>query len=40
MPTKDYEQVQYFTHYKFKENPDGFYGLGLGHSIGDLNSAA
>lgn len=39
-PTKDYEQTQYFTHYKFKENPDGFYGLGLGHSIGDLNSAA
>lgn len=38
-PLKDYEQVQYFTHYKFKENPDGFYGLGLGHSIGDLNSA-
>ena len=39
IPTNDYEQVQYFTHYKFKENPDGFYGLGLGHSIGDLNSA-
>lgn len=39
-PTNNYEQVQYFTHYKFKENPDGFYGLGLGHSIGDLNSAA
>lgn len=38
-PLKDYEQVQYFTHYKFKENPDGFYGLGLGHSIGDLNGA-
>ncbi len=38
-PLKDYEQVQYFTHYKFKENPDGFYGLGLGHTIGDLNSA-
>lgn len=38
-PLKDYEQTQYFTHYKFKENPDGFYGLGLGHSIGDLNSA-
>lgn len=36
---KDYAQKQYFTHYKFKENPDGFYGLGLGHSIGDLNSA-
>lgn len=39
-PLKDYEQTQYFTHYKYKENPDGFYGLGLGHSIGDLNSAA
>lgn len=38
-PLDDYRQIQYFTHYKFKENPDGFYGLGLGHSIGDLNSA-
>lgn len=38
-PLKDYKQVQYFTHYKYKENPDGFYGLGLGHTIGDLNSA-
>ncbi len=38
-PTKDYEQIQYYTHYKFCENPDGFYGLGLGHKIGDLNSA-
>lgn len=38
-PTKDYEQTQYYTHYKFAENPDGFYGLGLGQKIGDLNSA-
>lgn len=38
-PLHNYQQVQYFTHYKFQENPDGFYGLGLGHSIGDLNSA-
>lgn len=38
-PTKDYEQIQLYTHYKFKENPDGFYGLGLGHTLGDLNSA-
>lgn len=38
-PVDDYKQVQYFTHYKYKENPDGFYGLGLGHTIGDLNSA-
>lgn len=39
MPLKDYEQSQYFTHYKYRENPDGFYGYGLGHDIGDLNSA-
>lgn len=38
-PLKDYEQTQYFTHYKFRENPDGFYGFGLGHDIGDLNAA-
>ncbi len=38
-PLNDYKQIQYFTHYKYKENPDGFYGLGLGHSIGDLNGA-
>lgn len=38
-PTKDYEQIQYYTHYKFMENPDGFYGYGLGAKIGDLNSA-
>lgn len=38
-PLDDFKQVQYFTHYKFKENPDGFYGLGLGHTLGDLNSA-
>jgi len=38
-PLKDFEQTEYFTHYKYKENPNGFYGLGLGHSIGDLNSS-
>lgn len=38
-PSKDYEQIQYYTHYKYMENPDGFYGLGLGAKIGDLNSA-
>lgn len=38
-PLKDYEQTQYFTHYKYRENPDGFYGLGIGHDIGDINSA-
>lgn len=39
MPTEDYQQIQYYTHYKFAENPDGFYGLGLGAKIGDLNAA-
>lgn len=38
-PTDGYKQIQHFTHYKYQENPDGFYGLGLGHAIGDLNSA-
>lgn len=38
-PLDDYKQIQYFTHYKYQENPDGFYGLGLGHAIGDLNIA-
>lgn len=38
-PLDDYNQIQYYTHYKFSENPDGFYGLGLGQKIGDLNSA-
>lgn len=38
-PLKDYEQIHYYTHYKYAENPDGFYGLGLGSKIGDLNSA-
>lgn len=38
-PLKDYEQIQYYTHYKYRENPDGFYGFGLGQDIGDLNAA-
>jgi len=38
-PLDNYKEIQYFTHYRYKPNPDGFYGLGLGHSIGDMNSA-
>lgn len=38
-PLDNYKQIQYFTHYKYKNNPDGFYGLGLGHTIADMNSA-
>jgi hypothetical protein len=38
-PLKDKRPIEYFEHYKFLENPDGFYGLGIGHLIGKLNSA-
>lgn len=39
-PLNDYKQIKRYTHYKYKNNPDGFYGLGLGHTMGDLNGAA
>lgn len=38
-PIANKKPVEYFTHYKFLENPDGFYGLGIGHLIGKLNTA-
>lgn len=38
-PLKDKEPIEYFTHYQFMPNPDGFYGLGLGHLLGKLNRA-
>jgi chaperonin GroES len=38
-PLDNKKPVEYFEHYKFLENPDGFYGLGMGHLIGDLNTA-
>lgn len=31
--------VEYYTPYNFYENPDGVYGLGLGHILGELNKA-
>lgn len=30
---------EYFTHYSFIDNTDGFYGFGYGHLIGKLNQA-
>lgn len=30
---------EYFTHYPYMSNPEGFYGLGLGHLIGPINRA-
>jgi len=38
-PTADKEPVEYFTHYPYMENPDGFYGLGLGHLISQPNAS-
>jgi len=36
---KQKEATQYFTHYPFIQNPDGFYGLGMGHLIAKMNVA-
>ncbi len=33
------DPLEYFTHYVYIENPDGFYGFGQGHLVGDLNIA-
>jgi chaperonin GroES len=38
-PLNNKEPIEYFEHYKFLENPDGFYGYGIGHLIGKLNTA-
>lgn len=31
--------VEYFTDYYFMPNPDGFYGLGYGHLVGQINKS-
>lgn len=31
--------IEYYTQYNFLENPDGAYGLGMGHLIGLINTA-
>jgi chaperonin GroES len=38
-PKENKKPIEYFDHYKFLENPDGFYGYGYGHLIGNLNMA-
>lgn len=38
-PLDNYRRIEYFTHYRFMPNPNGFYGFGLGHLLGDINSA-
>ena len=39
-PTNDKEPSEYYTHYCFMDNPDGFYGLGMGHMLGPINTSA
>lgn len=36
---QDKKPVEYFTHYPFIDNTDGFYGYGYGHLIANLNDA-
>jgi hypothetical protein len=38
-PINERRPIEYFTHYKFLENPDGFYGYGYGHMLGSVNLA-
>lgn len=37
LPLNNKEPIEYFTHYQFLPNPDGFYGYGFGHLLGDIN---
>lgn len=39
IPLDNKEPIEYFTHYQFLPNPDGFYGLGFGHLLGHTNKA-
>lgn len=38
-PAQGKEPVEYFTHYQFLPNPDGFYGFGFGHLLAKINIA-
>lgn len=39
MPADEERPVETYTHYQYLPNPDGIYALGLGHLVGQLNSA-
>ena len=39
VPIDNKEPIEYFTHYQFLPNPNGFYGLGFGHLLGNMNKA-
>lgn len=38
-PIKNKEPIEYFTHYQFLPNPDGFYGFGFGFLLAKINFA-
>jgi len=38
-PADNKEPIEYFTHYQFLQNPDGFYGFGLGFLLAKINYA-
>jgi hypothetical protein len=39
LPLNNKEPVEYFTHYQFLPNPNGFYGLGFGFLLAKINLA-
>jgi len=39
LPVNNKEPIEYFTHYQFLPNPNGFYGLGFGFLLSKLNKA-
>lgn len=39
-PIDSYAPVEQFTHYQYLPNPNGFYGLGIGHVVASLNIAS
>lgn len=39
IPTEDKAPVEHFVDWNFMPNPDGIYGLGMGHLIGKINTA-
>lgn len=39
LPVNNKEPIEYFTHYQFLPNPNGFYGLGFGFLLAKINLA-
>lgn len=39
LPLNNKEPIEYFTHYQFLPNPNGFYGLGFGFLLAKINIA-